>query len=279
MLSVIVPVYNTAPYLERTLAALAKQEYPRDAYEVICVDNGSSDGSIDILRRHLEIRVLEEPERSSYAARNRGIGAARGEILAFTDSDCFPSPHWLRSIERAFDEDRVQVLLGPRVPSVENVFMRLVSNYENDKVELVCASADPQLYFGHTNNMAVRREAMARFGPFVVRERGSDTIFVRAVVDALGCDAVAYAPQMVVQHAELESVVTYYRKIATYARSRSAYRHIATVRPLSQKERLRVFWRTASRGPVAESILLLLVLAGGSIAWWKGGLGVGQSDR
>jgi hypothetical protein len=84
--------------------------------------------------------------------------------------------------------------------------MQLISDCENQKVELVCASNDPHLYFGYTNDMAVRREAMARCGPFLVRARGSDTIFVRAVVDALSCEAVAYCPEMSVRHAELESI-------------------------------------------------------------------------
>ena len=278
MISVIVPVYNTAAYLERVIEALKAQDFPRNGYELIFVDNGSSDGSAAILRRHPEIRAFQEPERGSYAARNRGIKHARGEVLAFSDSDCYPAPHWLGAIDAAFRDCEAQVLLGPRVPPVATRAMRLVSEYENKKVELVCASNDPLAYFGHTNNMAVRKMAMDRFGPFLQRARGSDTIFVRAVVDALSCNAVAYCPDMVVQHAELESMTVYYSKIRTYARSRKAYQHITKVRPLSQQERLRAFWEATKQRPLVDSVQLFALLVFGSIVWWYGGLNFPGND-
>jgi len=270
MISVIVPVYNTAVYLERVIKALQDQDFPRDEYELIFVDNGSSDGSAAILRCHPEIRVLQEPERGSYAARNRGVSQASGEILAFSDSDCFPKPHWLGAIDKAFRNSEAQVLLGARVPPVATKAMRLVSAYENKKVEMVCASNDPLVYFGHTNNMAVRRAAMERFGPFMHRSRGSDTIFVRAVVDALSCNAVAYCPDMVVQHAEMASIAMYFSKIRTYARSRLAYRAITKVRPLSQQERLRAFREAARHRPIVDSVLLFMLLVAGAVVWWYG---------
>jgi glycosyltransferase involved in cell wall biosynthesis len=278
MISVIVPVYNTAAYLERVIGALEAQDFPKDGYELIFVDNGSSDGSADILQRHPEIRVLQELERGSYSARNQGVKQARGEILAFSDSDCYPAPNWLEAIDKAFRDSEVQVLLGPRVPPAASRAMRLVAEYENKKVELVCASNDPLVYFGHTNNMAVRKTAMDRFGPFIQRARGSDTIFVRAVVDALSCKAAAYCPEMVVQHAELESLTVYYSKVRTYARSRQAYRHITQVRPLSQQERLRAFWEATKQRPFVDSVQLFALLVLGSFVWWHGGLNFSSSD-
>lgn len=278
MISVIVPVYNTGEYLDRMMQSLQAQDFPRDDYELIFVDNGSSDNSLEVLRRYPEIRVFREPERGAYAARNRGVREAKGDILVFSDSDCFPVPYWLGAIDKAFRNTDAQVMLGPRVPPLKSRCMRLLSEYENKKVELVCKSTDPLVYFGHTNNMAVRRTVMDRFGPFIPRARGSDTIFVRAVVDGLSCDAVAYCPDMVVQHAELESIAAYYSKIKTYARSRKAYRHITTVRPLSQQERLQVFWETTRPLPIVDSVQLFALLVAGSIAWWYGGLGVAKSD-
>lgn len=278
MISVILPVYNTAQYLERVIAALLAQDYPQDAYELIFVDNGSSDNSIAILERFPQIRLFSESERGSYAARNRGVREARGEILAFTDSDCYPVPGWLTAIERSLGESGAQVLLGPRIPPVANSWVRLVSDYENKKAEIVCGSGDPELYFGYTNNMAVRSSAMQRFGPFVQRARGSDTIFVRSVVEAESCAAVAYCPDMAVQHAELESIAVYYDKVRTYGRSRKAYRHIKRVRPLNQKERLHVFWQVTRRRRVLDSARLFALLVGGSLAWWWGGLWVARSN-
>lgn len=278
MISVIVPVLNTAHYLEGAIAALEAQDYPRDRYELIFVDNGSIDGSLGILSHHPRIRVFQQPEGGAYAARNRGVREARGDLLAFTDSDCYPVPGWLHAIERGFDDPTRHVLLGSRIPLVENTWVHLVSSYENKKAELVCGSEDPLLYFGYTNNMAVRREAMEELGPFVERARGSDTIFIRTVVEALSCAAVDYCHGMAVRHAELESIRVYYGKVRIYGRSRKAHRHIAMVRPLTQKERLRVFWDATRKRPALDTAQLFVLLVVGSIAWWWGGLGVAGSE-
>ena len=101
---------------------------------------------------------------------------------------------------------------------------------------------------------------------------------MRRLVDALGCQAVAYCPDMAVQHAELDSMRVYYSKIMTYARSRKAYSHIETVRPLSRDERMEVFRKTAQDSPIFDSVQLFSLLAAGALAWWLGGLGVRQSD-
>jgi len=278
MISVIVPVYNTAQYLERVIEALLAQDFPRDEFELIFVDNGSEDNSRAILERYPQIRVFVETERGSYAARNRGIREARGDILAFTDSDCYPVAGWLSEIEKGFQSSPAQVLLGPRIPPVENNWLRLLSDYENKKAELVCLSNDAELYFGHTNNMAVRRSAMDRCGPFTQRARGSDTIFVRRIVGELSCDAVTYCPGMCVQHAELESVSVYYGKVATYGRSRKAYRHITKVRPLSQKERFNVFREATRKHGIIDKVQLFTLLVGGAIAWWLGGFLTAKSN-
>ena len=67
-ISVIVPVYNSGQYLERVLQALSEQDYPTDQYELIFVDNGSTDDSVAILKQQTNILLLSESERGSYAA-------------------------------------------------------------------------------------------------------------------------------------------------------------------------------------------------------------------
>ena len=89
LVSIIVPVYNTEDYLDQCLETILAQTY-RDI-EVICVDDGSTDGSPDILRRHAEaderLTVLAQANRFAGAARNRGIEQATGEFLLFLDAD------------------------------------------------------------------------------------------------------------------------------------------------------------------------------------------------
>lgn len=270
--SVIVPVHNTAAHLEHCIAALREQDYPQSQYEILLVDNNSTDGSAAILARARGIRALSESKQGSYAARNRAAREARGSILAFTDSDCAPDPGWLRAIEAGLADASVQLVLGCRRPARDAGLARLLADYENKKDEHVFASRSPELYYGFTNNMGVRRSAFDRHGPFVERPRGSDTIFVRRLVEGDGCGAVAYLPAMRIAHAEMVGARAYYRKMFTYGRSRQLYRHLVKTRPLSSAERLDAFRATVRDGgyPWLSAAALAVLLAGGMAAWSLG---------
>lgn len=279
MISVIVPVFNTGSYLPRTVEALLGQDLPRDRYELIFVDNGSSDDSLEILRRFPEIRFLHEPIQGSYAARNCGLREAQGDIIAFTDSDCFPVPEWLSSIEKGFETPGSLVLMGPRLPADDSRSLRLLAAYENRKKEYICESEDPSIYYGYTNNMAVRRSVFETTGMFLQRGRGADSIFVQKVVNTSSCEAVSWCPDMVVVHGELDSVPAYFGKVKTYGRSHRAFRHIMPVRSLNMRERVKIFRRAVDKRPPGDWALLLSLLVSGQFAWWFGVLGSNPSDN
>ena len=94
-LSVIVPVYNDNAGLKELLPTLRQQSYPQDKYEVIVVDNGSNQDVTEVTKE-FEIKLLAENDiQSSYAARNKGIRHARGEVFVFIDSDCRAAGDWL----------------------------------------------------------------------------------------------------------------------------------------------------------------------------------------
>lgn len=94
--SVIIPTYHDWPKLEANLQALMKQSYPQDRFEVVVVNNAPDDHCPFELPGP-NVRVIAEARPGSYAARNTGIGVATGEIFAFTDADCLPSPQWLEA--------------------------------------------------------------------------------------------------------------------------------------------------------------------------------------
>ena len=271
-LSVIVPFHNAADTLARCLDGLSVQEFPRDRFEVIAVDNNSTDGSAEIARRYAAVRLCSEPNQGAYAARNRGVAAARGAILAFTDPDCIPTPSWLAVIDREMQAPDTAVLLGGYVIPRGYPGLALLVRYENEKDSFVFSTDSPELYYGHTNNMAVRRDAFERFGPFVERPRGADTIFVRRVVDALTCHAARYSPDLLVEHLELSTVRTYYRKLVLYGESRESYRRISWTRPLTLAERIAVFRRTCARHALSPSAAaqLFSLLSAGLVAWRLG---------
>ena len=91
--SVVVATYNGARTLEACLKSLRALNYPK--YEVVVVDDGSTDDTADIVKRFPEIQYLHQTNQGLSVARNRGIDVASGEIVAFTDSDCRADPDWL----------------------------------------------------------------------------------------------------------------------------------------------------------------------------------------
>jgi glycosyltransferase involved in cell wall biosynthesis len=112
-LSVVIPVKDDAAMLARCLDALLDQTRPAD--EIIVVDNGSTDDSAEVARRH-GATVLSEPRPGITAAASRGYDAAHGDIIARCDADSVVPPGWLAHIERTLQErpDVVAVTGGAR---------------------------------------------------------------------------------------------------------------------------------------------------------------------
>lgn len=96
LVSVVVPVRNGGDVLPALVTALERQAMPRDRFEVLVADDGSTDGATEDIATHDGwLRVLPGPAENPYAARNRAVREARGEILAFCDADCEPVAEWL----------------------------------------------------------------------------------------------------------------------------------------------------------------------------------------
>lgn len=97
--SVVIPVFNDLRAIKLTIEALSKQTVSRSRFEIIIIDNGSLDGSVEYLKTVKGITFLEENdhEGSPYSCRNRGIEIAKGEIIALLDSTCIPDENWLQN--------------------------------------------------------------------------------------------------------------------------------------------------------------------------------------
>ncbi|PHN01471.1 glycosyltransferase [Flavilitoribacter nigricans] len=113
LVSVVIPNYNNQVGLERCLNAVFKQTYSPGQTEVIVVDNDSDDQSVKISKK-FPLRLLIRPEyRSPYWCRNAGIQQAKGEYLVLLDSNCVPSPDWLRAGVQALNNSGASVVTGP----------------------------------------------------------------------------------------------------------------------------------------------------------------------
>jgi glycosyltransferase involved in cell wall biosynthesis len=115
--SVVVPTYNRLERLRRVITALEQQAYPSDAYEVIVISDGSTDGTdayLEAFRSTMRLRWFPQPNRGPAAARNAGIQQADGEFIVFIDDDLVPEPQLLGEHARSHHEAaRDVVVLGP----------------------------------------------------------------------------------------------------------------------------------------------------------------------
>ncbi|MBN1814989.1 MAG: glycosyltransferase [Anaerolineae bacterium] len=271
-ISIIVPVYNAERYLGSCMEALLSQSYPKERYEIIVVDNGSTDVSAGIVRSYPDITLLFEGRRGAYVARNRGIAEAHSAILAFTDPDCIPQPDWLENIAAATRSPETKIVVGRQLPVGGSAILSMIAAYEDAKNKYIFGSDIQELYYGYTNNMTVRRELFEELGPFLERRRGSDTIFVHNVLAHCSSSAVRYDPDVRVQHMEFDSLVAYWQKRLVYGSSRRQYREISCNRSLNWHERALVFQRTIRyhRYSPAESLCLLCLLAITAACWKLG---------
>jgi GT2 family glycosyltransferase len=115
--SVVVPTYNRLGRLRHVIAAFERQAYPSDAYEVIVISDGSTDGTdayLETLQSTMRLRWLTQANQGPAAARNAGVRTAVGEYIVFVDDDVVPEPQLLEEHARSHREaGRDVVVLGP----------------------------------------------------------------------------------------------------------------------------------------------------------------------
>lgn|GEM_PF-1270202 len=172
--SIVIPVKNDKVRLRRLLESLCALDYPSKKLEILVVDNGSSDGSLETAEEFRAVRVLIEPGPGSYAARNRGIREARHSLIAFLDSDCMVSPAWLKEMVRSLYEDaRIGAVAGDNVPLNSDC---LWSKLERQVFGYCNFSGGGNLRaYGITMNILFRREVFYQCGIFdESRPSGSD---------------------------------------------------------------------------------------------------------
>jgi glycosyltransferase involved in cell wall biosynthesis len=258
-------------YLAESLKAVLAQEGLSPGDQILVVDNGSTDHSLEIAEGYRRIRVLHQPKRGSYAARNLGISSTDGEIIVFLDPDCRPRQGWLAAIRDSMRDPGVEIVLGSKNFAKRNHQLRVLAAYENEKTQWVLSRRNPCTVYGYTNNMAVRRLMFHRFGLFQERVRGSDTIFVQQVVHSLGVSVVRFNPQMEVDHLEIASTFDYYRKQATYGGSNERLARGVPFKPLSNQHRLGVVFSLARRRILnlwQLALLFLLLVPGALLYEW-----------
>ncbi len=163
-ISVIIPAYQAEDCIGQCVAALAQQSVARESYEVLVVDDGSTDATAERARAAGADRVLTVPHGGPSAARNAGIEAARGTLVLFTDADCEPSPDWIARMTAPLSDPGVTGVKGAYRTRQTALIARLVQlEFE---VRYARMATLPQIDFVDTYAAAYRRDVLRDYGGF-----------------------------------------------------------------------------------------------------------------
>jgi len=210
MISVIVPAYNAEDSLGDCLAALQAQTLDRDQYEILVVDDGSTDETPEVARR-CGIRLIRQPNAGPAVARNRGAQAARGEILLFTDADCAPAPDWIERMTDPFRDPEVAGAKGVYRTRQREWVARFVQLEYEDKYTRM--SRQDRIDFVDTYSAAYRRDVFLANGGF-------DALFSTASVEdqefsfrlARKGYRLVFVPRAIVYHCHDTTLGEYWRR-------------------------------------------------------------------
>jgi cellulose synthase/poly-beta-1,6-N-acetylglucosamine synthase-like glycosyltransferase len=209
-ISVVIPAYNAAATIENCLIALMQQTVPRTEYEVIVVDDGSTDQTGEVARRHGAL-VLKQPNSGPAVARNKGIAAARGDIVLFTDADCAPAPDWVEQMVAPLSDQHIVGVKGVYRTRQGSLAARFIQLEYQDRYDHTATSA--YVDFIDTYAAGYRRQVLVESGGF-------DTSFPLASTEdqelsfrlAEAGHKMVFNPRAIVYHRHPESWCRYARR-------------------------------------------------------------------
>ncbi len=213
--SVVVCSYNGSRTIPECLAAATALDYPD--YEVIVVDDGSTDGTAEIARAYVA-HVISTPNRGLSSARNTGAKAATGEIVAYCDDDAAPDPHWLTYLTTTYLSTEHVAVGGPNVaPPGDGVVADCVANAPGNAIHVLLSDTVAEHIPGC--NSSFRREALLEAGGFDPQFRiaGDDVDLCWRLLDRGW--TIGFNPAAMVWHHRRDSIRAFWRQQRDYGRA------------------------------------------------------------
>jgi glycosyltransferase involved in cell wall biosynthesis len=205
--TVIVPTRNRAHLLETALRSLLAQDYPADRYEVVVVDDGSTDGTSSFVEgmardgTRARLVLVRQSHKNQNTARNRGIAEADNDLLAFLDDDELAPPDWLsRLMDGALRHPEAGCVGGPYRVRFDGVPPRLCARCWPGEGAFDRGGSEGPISDVAGGNMLIRREAIARAGMFdeSLQGHGDETEWMIRYGRAGG--TIVYLPQAFIWH-------------------------------------------------------------------------------
>jgi cellulose synthase/poly-beta-1,6-N-acetylglucosamine synthase-like glycosyltransferase len=165
-ISVVVPARNAARTIGSCLEGLLAQSVSRDLYEVIVVDDGSTDETRRVVQG-TGVELIAQPHEGPAAARNRGVVASTGEIVLFTDADCVPDENWMQEMMQPFEDPEIVGVKGVYRTQQRGIVPRFVQCEYEERYELMARQR--WIDFIDTYSAGYRREVFLAEGGFDTR--------------------------------------------------------------------------------------------------------------
>jgi len=218
-ISVVVPVYNAEKTIFECIQSILNQDFKN--FEIIVVDNGSTDKTVSILKSKFKnkIKLLYEHKRGPAAARNKGILHAKGKFIAFTDSDCVPDKNWLSGIMKTFADTNADAVGGSVYCSQKNIFSSVadISLFG----EYIYSKKNKSRFtrFIPTNNICYKNTLFKKYGLFDVRFKfagGEDVLFNWKIFK--DGKNIFFNKNIKVNHKHVNNIHGFLKKKMTYGR-------------------------------------------------------------
>ena len=211
-ISVVVCTYNGARTLRSCLEGLTELKYSN--HEIIVVDDGSTDDTAAIAREY-PVRLIQTKNHGLSSARNTGLQAANGEIIAYTDDDARPDPHWLHYLAWTYMHTDYAAVGGPNIPPPEDgPLAECVANAPGGPVHVMINHRDAEHIPGC--NCSFRREQLLELGGFDPQyRRAGDDVDVCWRFLQRGWK-IGFHPGAMVWHHRRPSLRTYWRQQKGY---------------------------------------------------------------
>jgi glycosyltransferase involved in cell wall biosynthesis len=213
--SIIIPTFNGATRIGNCLTAVLQQTRGRNV-EILVVNDGSTDNTLDAVASYSGVRVLSQPNAGPAAARNRGAEEARGTIILFTDDDCVPMPDWLDAMLQPFQDPEVVGVKGVYRTRQRRLLARFVQIEYEDRYRLMAGLSS--IDFVDTYSAGFRRD---RF----LEMKGYDTSFPLACAEDVELSyrmsnrgwEMRFVPAAVVYHTHPDTLRRYLKKKYKFA--------------------------------------------------------------
>ncbi|MBN1481690.1 glycosyltransferase [candidate division KSB1 bacterium] len=229
ILSVIIPSYNRKDEIQELLTSLDAQDLDKDQFEVVVVDDGSTDGTdgwiYDFSKTSdLDLSFIRQNHQGPGAARNLGMQTAKGDVFVFIDSDCLAPSNWLSLIAKTFAEDpQVQAFGGRDDALADFPPLLLAINYSMTSFLTtggMRGGAKKRLakFYPRSFNMGLHRNLYEQIGGFGTLRHGQDIEFSNRIIKSGA--TVAYLPESVVYHKRRTSLRKFFRQVFNWGVAR-----------------------------------------------------------